>query len=101
MTNLLGSVSIAGGTITTLAFTEGLFFHGKGMFMSSLANSAKMGDLAGTDQRRLAKSMGLALVVGIPLCIFLSLGWGYAQGAYNFSGFPFGYGRNNVFARAV
>ena len=101
VTNCLGSVSMAGGTITTLAFTEGLFFHGKGMFMSSLANSAKMGDLAGTDQRRLGKSMGLALLVGIPLCIYLSLGWGYEQGAYNFGGFPFRYGRDSVFARAV
>ena len=40
------------------------------MFMSSLANSAKMGDLAGTDQRRLGKSMGLALLVGVP-CVFI------------------------------
>ena len=101
VTNYLGSASMAGGTITTLAFTEGLFFHGKGMFMSSLANSAKMGDLAGTDQRRLGKSMGLALLVGIPLCIYLSLGWGYEQGAYNFGGFPFRYGRDSVFTRAV
>lgn len=101
VTDFFGSVSMAGGTITTLAFTEGMYFHGKGMFMSSLANAAKIGDLAGTDQRRLAKSMGLALVVGIPLCIYLSLGWGYEQGAYNFGGFPFRYGRDGVFARAV
>jgi hypothetical protein len=99
--NLLGSISMTGGTITTLAFTDGLYFHGKGMFMSSLANGAKMGDLAGIDQRRLAKSMGLALLVGIPLCVYLSLGWGYELGAYNFGGFPFRYGRDNVFARAV
>ena len=54
VTGLLGSASMVGGTVTTLAFTEGLFFHGKGLFMSSWANSAKMADLARADQRRLA-----------------------------------------------
>ena len=39
--------------------------------------------------------------MGIPFCIYLSLGWGYEQGAYNFGGFPFRYGRDSVFTRAV
>ncbi|MDA0711049.1 MAG: hypothetical protein O3B73_12660 [bacterium] len=101
ISSILGTVSMTGGTATTLAFTEGFFFHGKGMFMSSLANGAKMGDLAGVDQRRLARSMGLALLVGIPLCVYLSLGWGYELGAYNFVGFPFRLGRDFAFERAA
>ena len=67
----MGLQTMAAGSITTMGFTEGLFFHGKGMFMSGFSQTAKMADLAGSNTRRLAFGMGLALVVGVALCFFI------------------------------
>jgi len=97
----MGLQTMAAGSIITMGFTEGLFFHGKGMFMSGFAQTAKMADLAGGNTRRLAFGMGLALVVGVTLCFSIMIGWGYENGAYNLHEFPFRYGRVNLFPKVA
>ena len=57
--------------------------------MSGLAQGAKMADLARGNRRRITLGLGLGLAVGIPLCLYLTLKWGYQYGAYNFGGTPF------------
>ena len=71
---VLGSVIYGGGgTITTLAFTEGAcFFSRQGLVLCRLWPIVRRwGDLAGTDQRRLGKSMGAGRCWwGFP-CVFI------------------------------
>ncbi len=101
VTGALGTITMAPGSMTTAAFTEGLYFHGKGLFMSTWAHGTKMANMTRSNQKSILRGMVLALCVGIPLCIFLSLNWGYELGFYNFGGFPSRYGRDNVFSRAI
>jgi hypothetical protein len=93
----VGVRSMSPGSLTSMAFTQGLFFHGKGMFMSAFAQSARMADLVGENRRRLVVGMGLALAVGASLCFYIMLSWGYKNGAYHFNEFPFRYARETVF----
>ena len=95
----MGLRTMAASSITTMGFTEGLFFHGKGMFMSGFAQTVKMADLARGSTRRLALGMGLALVVGVALCFSIMIGWGYENGAYNFHEYPFRFGRVSLFPK--
>ena len=54
VTSGVGAEAIPLGNHVSMGFTNGLFFHGKGMFMSAFAQAGKMADLARVDARRMA-----------------------------------------------
>lgn len=84
----LGTASCSGASITMLAFSYAFISQGKGLFMTPFMHAAKLASEVGS-ARRMATAVIGAMVVGIAICLVLTLYLGYTMGAYNFQDYPF------------
>ncbi|MDP6775635.1 MAG: hypothetical protein QGI83_02600, partial [Candidatus Latescibacteria bacterium] len=80
----LGPAAIPASSMTALAFSCALRNDSRGLFMPSLAHVVKIGDLIGSDRRRLGVAVALGFLAAVATSIGLTLYWGYDLGAYNF-----------------
>lgn len=97
----LGSTNLSGASLTASGFTYALLSQGKGLFMVPLVHVAKVGEGLTGDRRRLGWAIIWSVLLGIVLCVFLTLHWGYENGAYNFSDYPFSSGSKGAFNHAL
>ncbi|MBT5831294.1 MAG: hypothetical protein HOH77_13995, partial [Candidatus Latescibacteria bacterium] len=97
----LGTRNLSGASITASGFTYTLLSQGKGLFMVPLVHVAKIGEGLTGDRRRLGWAVIWSVLIGIVLCVFLTLHWGYQNGAYNFSDYPFSGGSKGAFNHAL
>ena len=93
----LGTINLSGASLTASGFTYTLLSQGKGLFMVPLVHAAKVGEGLTGDRRRLGWAIIWSVLVGIVLCVFLTLHWGYENGAYNFNDYPFSSGSKGAF----
>jgi len=94
---IMGSQNVSGASMTVNAFSYTLLSQGKGLFMPPLVHASKLGEAITGDRRRLGWAILWSLALGIGLCLVMTLHWGYQNGAYNFSDYPFSSGSKLAF----
>ncbi|HCR16875.1 MAG TPA: hypothetical protein DIU35_05275 [Candidatus Latescibacteria bacterium] len=90
VTSILGTRNITGSSFTVLAFTNGLYSYGKGLFLPALSQMAKVADFCPKgDRRKVLAGVFVAFATAVVATIVFTLYLGYRDGAYNFNDYPF------------
>ncbi|NQT54074.1 hypothetical protein HQ576_18610 [bacterium] len=98
---VVGSLSIAPRSMVALAMSFSLIALGRGLFLPSLAQVAKLSDVARGNRRKILACVFAALAVGTAVSLGLTFVWGYRHGAYHFRSWPFSGGSPAVFHQTV
>ncbi len=85
----VGSTSIAGPTMTALAFSYVWSADMKSIFMAATANTAKLRDSIGGNRKQISYAIVIAVIVGFVVSISYTLHIAYTHGAYNFGRYIF------------
>ena len=90
VTYAVGSQNLSASSLTALAFSNGLYAYGKGLFMPAVCHVARIADACPKpDRRRMLTGVFLAYAATAAATIAYTLYLGYTKGAYNFNDYPF------------
>ena len=92
----LGSANLSPSTVTAMVFTYGLFSQGKGLFMPPMMHAAKLASYV-PSARKMTTAVVLAMVLGIAICLVMTIALGYSMGAFNFQDYPFSAAGRHMF----
>ena len=98
---VVGSLAIAPKSMVALAMSFCVIVLGRGMFLPSLAQVAKLSDSARGNRRTILAWVFVALAVGTAVSLGCTLVWGYRHGASHFRSWPFSGGSPAVFYQTV
>jgi len=92
----LGTANHPSASIAILTFTYAFISQGKGLFMAPFMHAAR---LAGEvrSARRMTHAVVAAMVVGILVCLVMTIVLGYSMGAFNFRDYPFSSASRHMF----
>ena len=93
----LGTANYSGDSITMLTFSYAFISQGKGLFMTPFMHASRLASEV-PSARRMATAVVAAMVIGIAVCLVLTLYLGYTMGAYNFRDYPFSAASRHMFA---
>lgn len=85
----VGSTSIAGPSMTALAFSYAWSGDLKSIFMAAVANTSKLREAISGNRKQIPLAIAIAVVVGFAVSIPYTLYIAYGHGAFNFGRYIF------------
>lgn len=91
-TSMLGPANMSASSMTALAVSFS-WVHTVFFFMPAMAHAAKLHNELRLKRAHVLAAVGLALLIAVPISIYVTLFWGYEVGGDNFRGWAFSGGK--------
>ena len=98
---VLGTSALSPASLATLGFTYTIISGNKGLFLTALTHTARLGDMIGGNRRRVFAASMAGLALGVVASVAAMLYLSYRTGAFNFNVWSFTGGGQAVFNRVV